>query len=478
MMKRYIFCLFALFVTTTACEKEQAGDTPAETTADSTSAESKAIGLEGEVTREKVQDFLERWFEAYSERDWDTLDDNFTPHAEVVIHDGAITNRVSPAVWKSQHSRDIATKSKRKDGKVVMAPEVIEFESFDGGAFIRANVTSRYEERALPEKTWEFVLRENAGKNRVALVFRREDRTGAESAESAPARADGTLMIEGAMLLRPQPTTDAERGYRTLLDESGLAELWVDKTKLPTEWQQLDKADVEFFDRSGERCESAVTGFRYYTRLELPVWIEKSLATKVDGKLTAREAGELAWKMAGRNGRVLVASLDPAGFESCENPIWVRENDGDEYPTYPQQEVAKRDRVAMQKFAQLKGVAKIEREFDRLGDQTPWYQVGAKPIVKVFSNGDRTFVAASATAGTRCDDFVAGSFAIWEIKGQNWSLMTPADHEEGAFEPFYVADVDNDGSPEFYGEGVVVREIDGAFRIAEDVRPVSFQGGC
>jgi hypothetical protein len=98
--------------------------------------------------------------------------------------------------------------------------------------------------------------------------------------------------------------------------------------------------------------------------------------------------------------------------------------------------------------------------------------------VRQFRNDSRHFISLSVIGSDVCNEVSANMFMLWEVRAGRFILLNDPQSSRVPFVPEHAADVNNDGSPEFYGEGMVVRESGGTFQVVEDLRPVDFRGGC
>jgi hypothetical protein len=466
MMHKYFALFAALPLALVACDREQSsGDTADTTTTASDTA--KGFEVEGDdLSFEQGQVLGREWVDAVNKRDWSRLTPMFRDNAVVVTRDSALLNRVTTDVWKSQLSTQ-----QHVDLEVL---EEFDFTTLPSGAFLRSNAESVGKSKMRFTGTWDLLVRLEDGKAKVSSVFERQPRP---SSDAAPDRHLGSIVVADGLLLEAQPKELHERGFRTLVDPAGRAELWVKEKSLPIEWQRYKGKDFVVTDASGTRCQTKVQGFRYYARTAVPAWLNDAWAAQSDSKKGARTAGEAAWTMAGDDAVSLVARFEPGLESECPNPVFARMQGAPGYTVYN-----RRDNTSMSEqdiVAAIRDIPYAQQLTEKVSG------MGGKDLIddskielRQFVSKDRHFVSATFTDDGACNDVIVTMYFIWEVRGDRLVLLNDPSRSHEPFIPEYVADANNDGSPEFYGRDMIVRESGGTFRVVEDVRPMSFDSGC
>lgn len=194
-----------------------------------------------------------------------------------------------------------------------------------------------------------------------------------------------------------------------------------------------------------------------------------------------------AWEMLEPSQRIVVGRLS-ARTGSCGQVLWARDAAAPAPVVAAPIAAGKALQLeALGAFRKLSAWARIQKEYqaDATGEKTrDWTDYEqAHPQVHAFRLPDgRTFVTATAGAGSGCGDFRGELWAAWEVKGteapHRLVLLSDEGDPGGAFEPRAVMDLDGDGNVEIMGTDQLQTPSGAVLRPAVDVSAPSFDCPC
>lgn len=427
------------------------------------------------IDTEEARASVLAWVKAQNDGDFDAYQAMYADKFQGI-------KRVGPKTFKYDRSGWVKDRGRMFKKKMEVQAKLFEFKSSSSSVVVRFEQTwASGDYRDVGAK--QLVLVKDGG----ALVIAREEMLDSQiegQQEIAPL-APGALGFfqewNNPLLVLPIKAKPVKRARLTTVKRGRSA--LVEPAGVPDELDALVGQRVGFSNTEGRLCSAKVTGVKIFAEA-VPHFGLVQTWDDPEGRQPDRVVNAEIVSLAGSDLRwALVTDGDK---EQCDGARFGSVGDELE-PMKLTAEVDQTTRAtALEKFRELEGYKILQQEFDTSGEgKGRWDQHGSTPRSwLVEQDAETSYVVIAADAGEGCGGFEASFWAIWEIKGVSWSLLTDA-KQPGWFgsetrfgEILGVFDVDRDGKPEFISPTQIIRANGPVWKIIEDIAPPYFDCSC
>ena len=429
------------------------------------------------IDTEKAKASVLAWVKTQNEGDFDAYQGMYADKFQGI-------KRVGPKTFKYDRSGWVKDRGRMFKKKMEVQARYFEFKSSSSSVVVRF------------EQTWASGSYKDVGAKQLvlvpardgdALVIAREEMLDSkvEGQQEIAPLATGSIGFfqpwKNPLLVLPKKAKPVKRAKLTTVKRGRSA--LVEPAKIPEDLSALVGQSVSFSNFEGQLCSAKVTGVKIYAEAIPHFGLEQTWNDPedrqsdrvVNAEIVSLADTDLRW--------ALVTDGDK---EQCDGARFGRV--GDEIkPMKLTAEVDKATRAtALEKFRELRGYKILQKEFKSSGEgKGRWDQYGIKPRYWTVGEGAETsYVVIASDTGEGCGGFDASFWAIWEVKGSNWSLLTDAKQpgwlgsEMHFGEILGAFDADGDGKPEFISPTQIIRANGPVWKITEDIAPPYFDCPC
>jgi hypothetical protein len=244
----------------------------------------------------------------------------------------------------------------------------------------------------------------------------------------------------------------------------------VDLARLPKAMSRLQGRSMSLVGATGEVCRGTIGKPFLLSRVE-PHFGERSRwegeedENGVKGPaLSETQVAEIAWEMAGSDGKLLVAELQDSTGD-CQDARFARAADLPALPVTaaraPAASLATQAKEALRKLPTYEAIEKSYRSSQFATPSVAWSESAGSDVTMLeFATGKGTYLWVTAAGGEVCSDFSGRMNVLWKVSGTNAKKFEFEVVYEGEqeFTPRVLLQLPGDSAPSLVGQESMLRK--------------------